>query len=293
MLVVALAGCGSRTKERPAPEPTSLADTADKIEKADGSGAAVDPVAEPVSAGPPARVTPRMRAAYGMLLDLRSYARTMLEMEATRKQFTRGGCPTGIEWVTWGMAKTDPWDTQFALRCTPGPAASTEIGSAGPDRKLGTPDDLWSDRPLVLPGTACKAACRHAEACSTTKLKRELEEVRRAACDDACASRGDNQPFYAETCTLLESCDAAVSCLDSALAGKGYVPFADCQAFGAAGAKALAKPGIAKALTEECEKDALDVHELVCVQAATTPKDLSLCFLTVNRANVEDIASGS
>ena len=215
--------------------------------------------------------TPRARAAYGMVLYLRDYARNLVRMDAGKGQFSKNGCPTGIGWVTWGMAKTDPWGSSFMLRCTP----SIEIGSPGPDRKIGTADDVWSDKPLVDAAGACPSACRKARACGRGAEK---------WCADACRSATSSETaFYADTCALVESCD----CL--ATAASGRMPEASCADFGKLASRAVARPKTAAALTAECERDLLRAHELVCVAASSTAAELVRCFLTVNRDNVERI----
>jgi hypothetical protein len=208
-----------------------------------------------------------------MLLYLRDYAALQVKEPLLEKEgFVKNGCPSGISSVTFGMAKTDPWDHEFLFRCPP-----VAIGSAGPDGKAGTADDLWSDRPLV--DHDCRAACARARSCG--KLVDPF-------CN-GCAKLSDDAVFYADSCALLDGCEAAMSCLGSALEGKSG--WASCEDFGRAAAKAMKKPAAQKALTTECERDALRYTELPCVAASKNAAELSLCFLTVNRRNVEEILS--
>jgi hypothetical protein len=227
----------------------------------------------PLVAAPHSKtLTPRQRAACGMVLYLRDYALLQLKQPLMEKEgFVKNGCPTSISGVTWGMAKTDPWDHDFLLRCAPGALA---IGSPGPDGKAGTDDDLWSDRPMV--DHDCAAACARAKSCKSSK----------AICD--CKLSND-AVFYADTCALADSCEAFTSCLESAIDGRNGM--ASCQDFGRLAAKAANKPQAAKALSDECERDVLRYTELPCVAASKTAPELTRCFLTVNRFQVEQILS--
>ncbi len=206
----------------------------------------------------PRKPTPRERAAYGMLTYL-------AHLDAARPAHP---CSPTMD-VTWGVAKTDPWDASFVVRCAP-----FAIGSTGADRKAGTADDLWSDRPLVEPIAACRAGCAKARAC----------KVKSKACDASCARAPAETVFYVDTCTQLAGCTEATDCLDAALANRAGL--VTCKVFAEAAAHVAKRPGAVAALTTECERDVLRYPELVCVASSTTVAELALCFLTVNRDNV-------
>jgi hypothetical protein len=224
--------------------------------------------------------SPRVRAAYGMLLSRRDFVSEMVRVDASEHQFTKDGCPTSIDWVTFSVAKTDPWGSSFLLRCSPHLA----IGSPGPDRKVGTTDDLWSDQPLIDIHDACARACRKTRACSADPKSSLVEHW----CGAACGGSAD-QAFYADTCTLLDRCDAAVECLQSSTSG--HPPVASCDDFGRIAAKVMKRPKVSKELGAECQRAVLRVHELVCVGASASPAELVRCFLSVDRDNVRAILS--
>jgi hypothetical protein len=224
--------------------------------------------------------SPRTRAAYGMLLSLRDYASEMVRVDASSHQFTKDGCPRSIDLVTFSVAKTDPWGSSFLLRCSPHLA----VGSPGPDRREGTADDLWSDQPLIEIHDACARACKKARACSPDPKSPLVARW----CDAQCGGSAD-EAFYADTCTLLQGCRSALECLESSTSGHG--PVASCADFGKAAAHAMKRPNASKKLAGECERDALRVHELVCVAASASRAELVRCFLTVNRDNVAGILS--
>jgi hypothetical protein len=191
----------------------------------------------------------------------------------------KGGCPTDIGWVTWGIAKTDPWGNVFLIKCTP-PAAPV-IGSAGPDGKPNTADDLWSDAPVVDAGITCSAACKRARTCNA-----DVKTVE-ALCATGCGKLDYASTFFVDSCTQLKSCLHAAACYPLALTGHdGSVP---CDEFGRVAATAMKKPAQAKALQAECERDRFRAGELPCVAASTTATEAALCSLTVNRANIEDL----
>jgi hypothetical protein len=223
-----------------------------------------------------------------MLLTLREQALTMVRLD-TDGRFTTAGCPKDVAWVTFGVAKTDPWDTPFRVRCEPGVEGSLHTGSAGPDGAWETPDDLWSDGAPVGGEAACQAGCERAIACDLDS--RSAHRVREALCAEACRDRGASAHFLVDTCALLDGCETAIACLDAALDG-GSPPWAPCDDLGPAAERALGRQGIAARLVAECEQDVMRAHELVCAASATTPRDLALCFLGVNRRRVEAIASG-
>jgi hypothetical protein len=249
-----------------------------------GDASARSPPAERIVEPVARTLDPRTRAAFGTILHLRDYARTMLKLD-TKGQFTKNGCPTGIEWVTWGMAKTDPWDHGFKLRCMPG-SNDPQIGSAGADGKWGTDDDLWTDHPIIDATRGCETACPKTKSCSSEKGATAIAE---RLCTDACTKDTTEINFYSDTCALLDRCDVVVPCMKSALDGKEAA--VECTDFGRAASTALGKPKAEKALVKECERDLLRAHELVCVRDAKTARELALCFLTVHRENVEKILS--
>lgn len=234
-----------------------------------GSAAVPDPEPEPVA---------RRRAAYGMVLHLRDVARATVHLGAD--SMASGGCPRSLQNVVFGMAKTDPWGSPFRLRCQPGPAASPEIDSAGPDRTFDTHDDLSSDRPFADAKAACEVACTRARLCSNWSAC--VAETAEARCAVAC--KGSDIAFFAETCSRLDRCADMQACLQTAL--RGQIPDASCQDFGRAAAR---NRRLAKKLAAECDRDVLRVHELLCVQATKDPTTLPLCFLTVNRLRVEEL----
>jgi hypothetical protein len=220
-----------------------------------------------------------------MVLYLREYARTLVRMDGS-ETMSANGCPRGVSWVTWGMAKTDPWDTELELYCQPRPAADPQIGSAGPDARHGTADDLRSDQPFVEAKAACEAACRRVGA------REGAEGVKRAVCGSACLEAGHEAQFYVDTCALVDGCDEAIECLDSALAGNAQ--WASCADFGESAARvAGGAEALAGKLTKERENGVLRVHELVCVDASASARELTLCFLTVQRATVEELLTGT
>jgi hypothetical protein len=278
--LIAAACAKTESPPRPPPPIASVAPPATSSSEHDAS--------LPPSASPPkpvvSQLDTRTRAAFGAILHLRDYARTMLKMD-TKGQFTKNGCPTGIEWVTWGMAKTDPWDHGFKLRCMPG-SNDPQIGSAGADGNWGTSDDLWTDHPIIDATRGCEAACKKTKACSSEKGAAAIAE---RLCTDACTKDTTEINFYADTCALVDRCDLVVPCMKSALEGKESI--AECTDFGRAASVALGKAKAEKRLVEECEHDLLRVHELFCVRDAKTARELSLCFLTVNRDHVEQILS--
>jgi hypothetical protein len=251
--------------------------------------AAVAAVAAVATASPDKAPSPRVRAAYGMVLHLEAYAKQLVEIDAERHQFTKNGCPTGIEWVTFGTAKTDPWGHAFVLRCTAGDPSTIAIGSLGPDGKAGTADDLWSDRALIDPAAGCRAACAKARACAKNALD---EKVRDELCGDGCATALGNAAFHVDSCARIDGCKEANSCLVTAGHRDGHsAGIASCKEFATVASRAVGKPKAAAALEKVCDQDVLRVHELPCVAASTNVTELTRCFLTVNRDEVEAILS--
>ena len=264
-----------------------------------GTPAPTSPAAQPVgqasvvtprvdAAAPPApspktapEISPRRRAAYHMLLSLSSISRWL---EQLNPDVVDDGCPTDIAWVTWGIAKTDPWDNPFDMTCNDETGRTPRFRSAGPDGALDTDDDVVGDEPLAT-ADACAPGCAAAFECGGQP--EDVADV--AACVSVCSAAGYSVQFYVDTCRVLADCASVGDCVSSALGE--YQPSGSCQAFGSAAARTFGGDATAvRALEQTCEADLLRAPELVCVEASTTPREASLCHLTVNRSWPRDVA---
>lgn len=238
---------------------------------ADG-GTPPPPEAAPAATAKAApKLTARRRAAYGMLLWMSN--KVVLMREHLPDQMD-GDCPKDVEWVTWGVAKTDPWDNPFGMRCNTSTGGEARFRSAGPDGKMDTPDDVLGWKPLV-PADRCAGGCKAMRGCAEEKV---------AACQEQCASADAATVFRVDSCALLAGCKQRAQCIGWAL--QGASPMASCRAFGKAAARAagVSSKKAAKRLEKHCEEDMLRVPELLCVQESRTATEAALCHLTVARS---------
>lgn len=207
------------------------------------------------------------------------YLKRVVAMGATQQGV---GCDPSLE-PTFGVAKTDPWGSGFVYTCE---GDEPRLSSPGPDRELGTPDDVTSWVPIVEQDQACSAAHTRATAC----------EVESTAHADACRGSEDADVWFAfATCAALEDCADVETCLadieryvDPEGETSPALAWASCDAFVRIAAKLLtARDGgepDAADVRRACEDyGMLRYAEQVCMEASTSPEEAALCHLTVYR----------
>jgi hypothetical protein len=269
--------CGGKPPSLPGPPPAAVAPAPVVVIPVE-----LAPTPEVGEPSPRPRPTPRARAAYWMLRELQRMAEIM---PALVPMNVENGCPTDVMWVTWGVGKTDPWDSPFHLHCDDSTGRKPHMRSAGADRELFTEDDLVSNEPLVSAEAGCAHGCAALAACPAT--------VGTERCAERCAAGHADMHFHVDTCADLPDCAGRSTCVASALVqeppdsdsvfGLGS-PRGDCHTFATAAAATFSgNEEATMRLDELCNQDVLDVAELVCVLASKEPADAALCHLTLDR----------
>lgn len=230
--------------------------------------------ADPIRPAAPApRLDPRVRAAWLMLDKLGTGARLLPRV---MPQHANGTCPSSIAWVTWGVTKVDPWGQGFRLHCGPHLPGAVAVSSAGPDRRHGTADDLYSHQPPVTPSRVCPAICARLSACASAPgPRRHLPAP--GACPAWCQGRSGAEAFKLDTALLAPGCTAILRDMDATLGYETH-PAADCRDFAAHVVRVTGKPGTAAKARKGCDEAGLLTRaEQACVAASSTVAEIQSC----------------
>lgn len=219
-----------------------------------------------------------------MLFRLRYMTEVLIGLDPSQD----GPCANSLAEVTFGTAKTDPWDRDFLMTCTPG---GPRFRSLGRDGQEGTEDDILGWETLGPRKDACSAACEQGQRCGSPAGDRCLKE-----CGAATAI---STQFAFGTCSLLSDCELVSACLAEALACVKesecllHLMSSDCQAFARVAAKKVrATPGESSLIRAACEDytSGAMYAELACIEESSTAEEAGLCVMTVNRSWVEPFA---